>query len=113
MSAAKQLIIEKRRKGEPLYYAFQKLLIKVNNALLRVYSGQDWEETYNESIALHLELYQATQDPFYHYLLGRIYMQVDDTERAAHYFRLASEQSPEGTHYKAAATSLARKLLMP
>ena len=111
--AAKQLILVKRSKEGQLYYSFQKLLAKVNHASLSKLSGQEWEKAFNDTIELHLELYQVTRDPFYYYMLGRIYMQAGNQERAAHYFQLASEQSPAGTHYKAAATSLAKSLLKP
>ncbi len=110
---ARILIIEKRRKDSLLYHTFQKLLAKVDYALLGTLTDQQLQEIYEEIIAVHLELYQAYQDPFYHYRLGQIYLRKGDRESAARHFRLAFQTAPDGAHYKAAAAKLADKLSKP
>lgn len=110
---SRAMIIEKRRRNGQLFHTFQKLLAKVDNSLLEKRSGLQRQEIYKENIAVYLELFQAYQDPFYYYQLGKMYMQAQDRENAARYFLLASEGAPERAHYKAAAAKLAETMAKP
>ncbi|MCD6389933.1 MAG: glycosyltransferase family 39 protein [Desulfobulbaceae bacterium] len=110
---AKSFILTKRRKGKPLYYSFQSLLANVDIRLLRDLKGDEKRQLLDETINLLLELRQVYQDPLYYYRIGKLYLQCDDKKYAGKYFRLASEQAPEGAYYKTAAATLAEKLVKP
>lgn len=109
----KSLILVKRRKGEPLYYSFQSLLANVDIQLLGDVKGGEKLQLLDETINLLLELQQVYQDPLYFYRIGKLYLQNDDKKNAGKYFRLASEQAPEGAFYETAAATLAEKLVKP
>ena len=107
---AKKLILKTRRKDSPLYYLFQNLLADVDTKLLGMISGEPQRELLDETVKVLLELRKTYQEPLYYYRVAKLYLSYGEKQKAAEFFHLAAEQSPEGTHYKVAAAALAEKL---
>lgn len=107
---AREIILSTKKKEDELYFMFQRLLSKVDYALLHAQPDRTQGPIFSELVSLYLELQEAYSDPFYFYQLGRLYMQFDDKKNATRFFLLAATQAPDDAHYKAAAVSLAKTL---
>lgn len=110
---ARDLIIKARRKEGQLYYEFQKMLVSVDLRLLNKLTGVERQGLLPEIVALYEELQRVTNDPFYYYRLGQLYLQEGDQQSAGRNFRLAALGAPEGSTYKKAAEKLSGKLAPP
>ena len=107
---AREHIIKTRKKESQLYYLFQGLLADVDTQLLEMVSEDERSLLLDEAVNVLLELRKINHEPFYYYRVAKLYLSYGDKTKAAEFFHLAAEQSPEGTHYKVAAAKLAEKL---
>lgn len=110
---ARDLIFKTRRKESQLYYLFQQLLADVDTRLLEQENGEQRRQLLDETVRVLLELRKAYQNPFYYYRVGKLYLQYDERENAAEYFRLAAEQAPKDSFYRSTAAALTEKLSRP
>lgn len=110
---ARAVILAHRRPGSQLYYEFQKLLAKIDSALVEQTSAAERTELLVEAVAVHRELYDKLKDPFYLYLLGQIFLRAGDRQQAAPLFAQASREAPATAHYRDAAAKLATSLEAP
>ena len=98
-------------ENSKLYVLLTNQLISINGACLNDKKYLDiWDELYRENIELTKKLQIRTNDPFYHYKIGQLYLKIDDRKEAANYFRRAYVESPAAAYYKQAALKLAEKL---
>ncbi|RMF44037.1 MAG: hypothetical protein D6751_09590, partial [Deltaproteobacteria bacterium] len=107
---ARDLVLRTRKKGDPLYFEFQKLLLKIDKVRLEVLEGEPRQEAVEETIELLQQLYRTYHDPFYRYQLGQLLLREKRMSEAARQFRAAAVEAPPGAHYRDAALALADRL---
>lgn len=108
---ARKFLKERYDENSKLYTELTKLLIAINGACLGEERYLDlWDELSQENIELTKKLHLRSQDPFYLYKIGQLYLKTDNRKEAANYFRRAYVESSADAYYKQAALKLADKL---
>lgn len=109
--AARKYLKDNMKESSKLYDEFVKKLIAIDESCFKEKIGPALrQELKLEIVALTEKLQELSQDPFYFYRIGQLYLSMGKREKARTYFARAYRESPPGAYYKAAAHKLAEKL---
>lgn len=108
---ARTLLKSALKEERKLYDEFLKKLIAIDEACFKENIGPGLsQELRLEIVTLTEKLQERSQDPFYLYRIGQLYLSMGNQDKASSYFARAYQESPNGAYYKTAAHKLAEKL---
>lgn len=98
-------------EANSFYKKYLETILGLNNKILQETDDpKKIKVLKNEAMDILKKLQVYTNDPYYYYRMGQLYMFDKKNKEAKYYFRLAYEKSPDDAFYKLAAKKLAEKL---